>query len=141
MQRPPPEPKPDAVIASQWRGSGSVLVVDDEEPVRVTAAQMIIFFGFEACEAESGQRALELLRDGERRFDLVLLDLTMPGMDGFATFNAIRELRPDQPIVVFSGYSEQDAKQRFAGKNLNGFLQKPFSVDTLCVVLRRFSRK
>jgi two-component system cell cycle sensor histidine kinase/response regulator CckA len=57
-------------------------------------------------------------------------------MDGYATFHALRQLQPDQRIVIFSGYSAQDANQRFAGQNLSGFLQKPFSTDTLCAVLR-----
>lgn len=141
MNRSLPKNESRAPFAHNWRGHGTVLVVDDEEPVRITAAQMISFFGFQAQEAGSGQQALEVLSDDSRRFDLVLLDLTMPGMDGFATFKAIRQLRPDQPIVVFSGYSAQDAKQRFAGQNLNGFLQKPFSIESLCAVLRQFSRK
>ena len=125
-----PEPAPP-VAGRHWRGSGAVLIVDDEAAVRSTAAQMIAYFGFSVRQAESGQQALEILREPGARFDLVLLDLTMPGMDGFATFTAIRQLRPDQCIVVFSGYSALDAKQRFAGQNLNGFLQKPFSADSL----------
>ena len=141
MNRATPKNDPPAPFAPYWRGSGTVLVVDDEEPVRVTAAQMIMFFGFQAHQAGSGQQALDLRRDESRRFDLVLLDLTMPGMDGFVTFKAIRQLRPDQPIVVFSGYSVQDAKQRFAGQNLNGFLQKPFGIESLGAVLKTFSRK
>jgi len=114
-----------------------VLVVDDEEAVRSTAAQMIAYFGYEVTQAASGQQALDLARQRQNPFDLVLLDLTMPGMDGFATFTALRQLRPDQRIVVFSGYSAQDARQRFAGQNLNGFLQKPFSTETLREMLSR----
>lgn len=129
-----PEKAPPAV-ARTWRGSGHVLVVDDEEVVRATTAQMIAYFGFEVKQAASGQQALALMRSSPNPFDLVLLDLTMPGMDGYATFTALRELRPDQRIVVFSGYSAHDARQRFAGKNLNGFLQKPFSPDALREVL------
>ena len=141
MNRPPPDSEPLAPVAPNWRGSGMVLVVDDEEGVRIAATQMIDYFGFQAQEADSGQRALDLMREDGSHFDLVLLDLTMPGMDGFATFTAIRQLRPDQPIVVFSGYSAWDVKQRFAGRNLNGFLPKPFRVDSLCAILRQFSRK
>ena len=141
MNSPPPDNEPSAPFAHNWRGSGTVLVVDDEEAVRITAAQMIAYFGFQARQADSGQHALDLLREDGSHFDLVLLDLTMPDMDGFATFTAIRLLRPDQPIVVFSGYGVQGAKQRFAGQNLNGFLPKPFSVDSLCAILRQFSRK
>jgi two-component system cell cycle sensor histidine kinase/response regulator CckA len=117
--------------ARTWRGSGTVLIVDDEESVRATAAQMIAFYGFTVNQADSGQQAIDILRQRGSRFDLVLLDLTMPGMDGYATFTALRQLQPEQRIVVFSGYSAQDAKQRFAGQNLNGFLQKPFSADSL----------
>jgi two-component system cell cycle sensor histidine kinase/response regulator CckA len=130
------EPARTAAPARNWRGSGTVLIVDDEESVRATAAQMIAFYGFTVKQAESGQQAIEFLRQRGSRFDLVLLDLTMPGMDGYATFTALRQLQPEQCIVVFSGYSAQDAKQRFAGQNLNGFLQKPFSVDSLREALR-----
>ena len=139
----PPDVQPAAPVKSgaargcAWRGSGSVLVVDDEEAVRSTAAQMIAYFGYEVTQAASGQQALDLARQRQNPFDLVLLDLTMPGMDGFATFAALRQLRPDQRIVVFSGYSAQDARQRFAGQNLNGFLQKPFSTETLREMLSR----
>ena len=128
-------------MKERWRGHGSVLVVDDEATVRATAAQMIAYFGFDVRQADSGQQALDLIREGGTRFDLVLLDLTMPGMDGFATFTAIRQEQPDQRIVVFSGYSAQDAKQRFTGQNLNGFLQKPFSADSLREVLSQIPKK
>jgi two-component system, cell cycle sensor histidine kinase and response regulator CckA len=129
--------RPEPVSAgSGWQGHGRVLIVDDEDNVRATAAQMTAYFGFEVRQAGSGQQALELVRRAAEPFDLVLLDLTMPEMDGFATFTAIRQLRPTQRIVVFSGYSEQDAQQRFAGQNLTGFLQKPFSADALRDILR-----
>jgi PAS domain S-box-containing protein len=133
----PPPPAAAAVPPSrQWRGSGTVLIVDDEPAVRATAAQMVAHFGFTVKQAESGQQAVDFLRERGACFDLVLLDLTMPGMDGFATFTALRQLQPGQRIVVFSGYSAQDAQRRFAGQNLNGFLQKPFSPASLSEALR-----
>ncbi len=134
--RPAASPTPATLPVRTWRGSGTVLIVDDEEAVRATAAQMIAFYGFTVKQADSGQQAIDSLRQRGSRFDLVLLDLTMPGMDGYATFTALRQLQPDQRIVVFSGYTAQDAKQRFAGQNLNGFLQKPFSTDSLREALR-----
>ena len=132
----PPAPEEARPAAPRiWRGRGSVLVVDDEEAVRATAAQMIAHFGFDVKQAGSGQQALDLVRSSQNPFDLVLLDLTMPGMDGYATFTALRQLRPAQRVVVFSGYSAQDARARFAGQNLNGFLQKPFSTEALREIL------
>jgi two-component system cell cycle sensor histidine kinase/response regulator CckA len=133
--RPAALEKPDPAATRSWRGSGSVLVVDDEEAVRATTAQMVAYFGFAVKQAASGPEALDLVRTAQNPFDLVLLDLTMPGMDGYETFTALRLLRPTQRIVVFSGYSAQDARQRFAGQNLNGFLQKPFSTGTLREIL------
>jgi len=127
--------EPGAPPARTWRGSGTVLVVDDEEAVRATAAQMIAYFGFAVRQAGSGQEAVDLVRAGKNPFDLVLLDLTMPGMDGYETFTALRQLRPAQRIVVFSGYSAQDARRRFAGQKLDGFLQKPFSPEALRAIL------
>jgi two-component system, cell cycle sensor histidine kinase and response regulator CckA len=124
------------ISPNQWRGRGHVLIVDDEEAVRITASRMASYFGFQVKLASSGQEALDIVRESPEVFDLVLLDLTMPGMDGFATFSAIRQVRPAQRIVVFSGYSEQDARLRFAGQNLNGFLQKPFGTDHLREILR-----
>ena len=114
-----------------------MLIVDDEPGVRTIAAQMISYFGFSVRQAGSGEQALAMVRESPTPFDLVLLDLTMPGMDGFATFQALRDLRPDQRIVIFSGYSAHDTRQRFAGQNLNGFLQKPFSPDTLQEILKQ----
>lgn len=122
-----------------WRGSGTVLIVDDEQPVRMVTAQMIAYYGFEVRQAASGQAAVDIFRETGKRFDLVLLDLTMPGMDGYETFNAIRQLQPEQRIVIFSGYSAQDARQRFAGQNIAGFLQKPFSAETLRGILNQIS--
>ena len=96
---------------------------------------------FQVRQVESGQQAVDIFREGGAQFDLVLLDIMMPGMDGYATFTALRQLRPGQRIVVFSGYSAQDAKQRFAGRNLNGFLQKPFSAEALREILSQSSAK
>jgi len=114
------------------------LVIADDHPLfRNALRQAVASVLAEAVVDEAGSfEDLTALLEKDSEVDLVLLDLTMPGMDGYATFTALRQLQPDQRIVVFSGYSAQDAKQRFAGQNLNGFLQKPFSTDSLREVLR-----
>jgi CheY-like chemotaxis protein len=115
-----------------WRGAGLVLVVDDEEGVRRVAEQMLVRMGFDVVTVEGGQQALSFLASPHAaRPRLVLLDLTMPGMSGEETFSALRRLDRSMPIVLSSGFSEQDAVRRFAGDAPEGFVQKPYRYDAL----------
>ena len=141
MNSPPSDPKPNAARGNNWQGHGSVLIVDDDEAVRDIAAQMVTLCGYKVHQAESGPQAIDLVRRSLTPFNLVLLDLTMPGMDGIATFLALRQLQPELAIVIFSGFSAYDARQRFAGHNLNGFLQKPFSAGALRDILMQLTPK
>ncbi len=111
------------------RSSGTgkvVLVVDDEPLVRSTLRRLLVRDGYAVVEATDGQHALELLAQMKRP-DVVLLDLSMPKLDGAATFHELQKLDPTLPVVLMSGYSEQDAVQHFLGEDLAGFVQKPFS--------------
>jgi two-component system cell cycle sensor histidine kinase/response regulator CckA len=113
-----------------WRGEGLVLLVDDEEIVRQVAADMLELMGFEVLKAADGREAIELFaRHPEAR--CVILDLTMPRMDGEETFRALRALRPDVKVMLSSGYDEQEATRRFADCGLAGFLQKPYVYEML----------
>ena len=111
--------------------SKRVLVVDDEDTVRSVMARMLRSFGYEAVVACNGQEAVEIFHDGRDDFRAVLLDLTMPELDGAETFREIHRLRPKLPVVLMSGYTEQDAVSKFGAAGLAGFLQKPFQPDTL----------
>ena len=108
-----------------------VLVVDDEDTVRSVLVRMLRSFGYESATACNGQEAVELFHEGHDDFRAVLLDLTMPELDGAETFREIHRLRPELPVVLMSGYSEQDAVAKFGAAGLAGFLQKPFQPDTL----------
>ncbi len=108
-----------------------ILVVDDEETVRSVMARMLRSFGYEAVVACNGQEAVQLFHSGRDDFRAVLLDLTMPELDGAETFREIHRLRPELPVVLMSGYSEQDAVAKFGAAGLAGFLQKPFQPDAL----------
>ena len=114
-----------------WQMSGEVLVVDDEPSVLAVTSALLIRRGFTVTTADSGLRAVELFRANPSRFVLVLLDLTMPGMDGQATFRTLREVRPDVRVLLMSGYNEQEVTRLFVGRGLAGFLQKPFRADEL----------
>jgi len=123
--------------ASQWQGSGMVLLVDDEPAVRRLGSRMLESLGFTAVTARDGVEAVELLREHRDRIRCVVLDLTMPQMDGEETFQELRAIRQEVPVILSSGYAEQDATQKFSGKGLSGFIQKPYELDALGAVLRR----
>ena len=112
-------------------GRRSILVVDDEDVVRNVARKALENQGFNVLLAEDGLQALEIMAHDPRGIDAVLLDMTMPRMDGETAFRVLRELRPDLRVVLSSGYNEQDATSAFVGKGLAGFLQKPYRASDL----------
>ena len=119
----------------------TLLVVDDEPMVRNTAARMLRNQGFEAIEAGSARQALELFAAAQDEIDGALLDLTMPDMDGMQLVDALRELRPDLPIVLMSGHSPEDALERMAGRSHATCLPKPFGLAELTGALGRVLEK
>ena len=115
----------------QWRGAGTILVVDDERSVRDVAKMMLERHGFDVLTARDGQEGLDVFRRHAADLSLVLLDMAMPRMGGEEAFGRMRRLRAEVPVVLVSGYHEEDATGRFAGEGLAGFLQKPFQFDVL----------
>jgi PAS domain S-box-containing protein len=126
---------------SDWQGSGTILVVDDEEGVREVAERILQEIGFQTIGAADGRRALEIMEDAGDGVTAVLLDLSMPRMGGAETFRRLRTLRPQLPILMMSGYTEQVVAPQFTGSGpgITGFLQKPFLAEDLIAVLRRFA--
>ncbi len=121
----------------EWRGRGCILVVDDEDSVRRTVATMLTRLTFTVVTAGDGREGLELFRADPDRFSLVLLDLTMPQMDGKKAFAELQQIRAEVRVVLMSGFNEEEAAPEFAGKKLAGFLQKPFDFPTFIEVIRR----
>ena len=130
-QKPAEESVATSATEQQWRGSGVILVVDDEEAVRIATKRMLEKLGFTVLTAEDGRAALEVFRGRADEIVAVLLDLTMPHLDGEETFRELRRIRPDVRVILSSGYNEQETTDRFAGKGLAGFLQKPYRVRQL----------
>ena len=116
-----------APIPADPEGRGVVLVVDDEEIVRSVARQALEARGYEVEEAPDGLDAVRIVAERGARLSLVLLDMTMPRLGGEGAFKRIRELAPDLPVILSSGYTEQDALSRFQVPGLRGFIQKPYS--------------
>ena len=121
----------------EWRGSGVILIVDDDEPVRIATKMMLEKLGFTVLTAEDGRAALEVFRSPVDEIVVVLLDLTMPHLDGEETFRELRRIRPDVRVILSSGYNEQETTNRFAGKGLAGFLQKPYGLRPLGEKIRQ----
>jgi two-component system cell cycle sensor histidine kinase/response regulator CckA len=123
--------KPAAPVEAGGRASGLVLVVDDDAAVLDVVCRMLEGAGFRVLSAPDGRSGVEAFRAAAARIDVVLLDMTMPGMSGEETLREIRSIRPDALILLTSGFTEEDAMARFAGLELSGFVQKPFDRETL----------
>jgi two-component system, cell cycle sensor histidine kinase and response regulator CckA len=124
-----------------WRGQGTVLVVEDEEGVREVVSRMLQRLGFQVLEAGDGIEALEVIEQHDGILTAVLLDLSMPRMAGQETLFHLRERTPDLPIVLMSGYTEQEVAAKILSTTSGavGFLQKPFLPDDLSRMLRHVS--
>jgi CheY-like chemotaxis protein len=134
-------PAVDSSPSAAWRGKGTILLVDDEESLLALGARMLEHLGFSVLTAADGREAVELYRERGKEIDLVLMDLTMPHMDGAKAFGELRRLNPDVRVVVTSGYSPEDVASRFAGKGLAGVLQKPYTLAKLRESLARLLPK
>ncbi|MEO5802653.1 MAG: PAS domain S-box protein [Verrucomicrobiota bacterium] len=136
----PKTAEPD-LSSRNWRGSGTILVVDDEESVRLIATRMLELFGFTVMTAADGREGVETFRANQEKISAVILDMTMPHLNGEEAFREIRRIRSDAKVLLVSGYNEQDAIDRFAGRGLDGFLQKPFKPDELRDKLKTILKK
>ncbi|MDX8413098.1 MAG: transporter substrate-binding domain-containing protein [Mariprofundales bacterium] len=114
-----------------WQGSGTILIVDDEESIRESAAMMLEDMGFATLMAADGIEGVELYRQFQDNITAVLLDMTMPRLDGKGCFSEIIRINPEAKVILSSGYNEQEATSHFSGRGLAGFVQKPYFPETL----------
>lgn len=128
--------KPEPAPARSLRGSGIVLVVDDEPSVRSAARFALERYGYTVLLAANGREAVDLFRMQKEFVSLVLLDMTMPVMSGEETLRQLKLLRPEVPVILSSGYTQMEASRRFAGKGLSGFIQKPYTAAKLADALK-----
>ena len=110
----------------------TVLLVDDDTMVMDIGSQFLKRMGYTVQTASSGQAALDIFKAAPDRIDCIVLDFSMPGMDGLETMQQIRTIRPDTRIIITSGYTRQQIEDRFAPIGLpDDFIQKPFEMKTL----------
>jgi two-component system, cell cycle sensor histidine kinase and response regulator CckA len=119
------------------RGSDTVLIVDDEEMILNVGKAMLERLGYRAFVAAGGKQAVETILEKGDEIDLVILDLIMPGLDGGETFDRIREIKPDIPVMLSSGYSIDGQATEILKKGADGFIQKPFQLSELSQTIRK----
>jgi two-component system cell cycle sensor histidine kinase/response regulator CckA len=125
---------------SDLTGSGTILLVEDEDAVRVFSARALRNKGYQVMEARSGEAALELLSDADTRVDLLISDVVMPQMDGPTLIRKIRPLRPGLKVIFISGYTEDRFRQHLEGGQHVDFLPKPFSLKQLAAKVKEVLR-
>lgn len=121
----PPVTKPKKKLPA------SVLVIDDEEPVREVVVDILESEGMQVMTAPSGTLGIEIYRKRSHEIDLVLLDLSMPGLSGEQTLQELHRINADIRVILSSGYSQTEATRRFVGQGLAGFIHKPYDATTL----------
>jgi PAS domain S-box-containing protein len=128
--------RPARKEAQDLSGVGVILIIDDEETVRIVAKRSLEHYGYEVLVAENGERGVEVFRRNVDRVQCVVLDMAMPVMGGEETLPRLKSVRADIPVILSSGFSESEAVPRFQGKGLTGFIQKPYKAATLSAKIK-----
>jgi PAS domain S-box-containing protein len=127
---------PDAALENSPQPD-VILIVDDEEMIRAVCVEMMEILGFRTLVAADGEEALRLFEEQSDRIGLVLLDQSMPGMDGVTVFQNLKKTKPDIKVLLASGFSREEISERFTGLGLSGFIQKPFNLNSLSGEVQR----
>jgi PAS domain S-box-containing protein len=130
------EMAPPVDPSSGFNRTGKILVVDDEPDIRLAATDIFEHLGFEVLQAADGREGMALVKKYNGRLRMVLLDLTMPRMNGIEFMKALRTIDPFLPVLMTSGFSESDNAAELANLGLSGFLQKPYSLASLKVKMK-----
>lgn len=120
-----------------WQGSGTILLVEDEDQVRLIAKALLKNIGFTVLEAVNGKEALELYQRNATNIILVMTDMGMPVMDGYELFYELKKLKPGLPIIISSGFGDTEVSSRIGSDNIAGLISKPYNPDQLRGILKR----
>ena len=118
-------------------GTGKILLVDDEEQIVRVTGKLIQNLGYTVVGKTSSLEAIEAFSDSPYEFDMVLTDLTMPGLTGLELSEKIKTVRPDLPIVLFTGHSDQLSKDAAVAAGIDEFCMKPVSMRGLSTILSK----
>jgi signal transduction histidine kinase/ActR/RegA family two-component response regulator len=113
------------------KGVGTILIVDDEDTIRIMLKTILEKFGYTVFDAADGKKAAELYQQRKDEIDMVILDLVMPGWSGVDTLKVLKQHNPKVKVVISSGYSNDIAKEEVYGLGIYGFIQKPYVIKEL----------
>jgi len=125
--------------AKPWMGSGTILLVEDEEQVLLIAKTMFQKLGFTVIEASNGKEALELYRSNSKIINLVVTDMGLPVMDGYQLFHELKTLCPELPIIISSGFGDTVVTSRISREDIAGLVSKPYNFDQMRAVLKNIA--
>lgn len=119
------------ITESEWCGHGTVLLAEDEDQIRSIVKTYLEMFGFTVVEAVNGKEALDLFQKYASDISLVMTDMDMPVMDGYALFHALKQIKPTLPIIISSGFGEADVTARIDSNKIAGLISKPYTPEKL----------
>jgi two-component system cell cycle sensor histidine kinase/response regulator CckA len=128
-------------VDADWTGEGTVLLVEDEEAVREAAQFLLEKAGYVVLAASTGEMGVEVFRELKDEIQAVILDVSMPGMDGLEVLRIIKSMRPDTHVIVWTGFDEQDVADELRKHGVDAFLEKPAQVKELARVLKSVLRQ
>jgi len=120
-----------AVPAEMFRGTGTILLIDDEKMILDVGCELLEELGYTVLSALSGREALEIFQEYSTKIDLVIMDMIMPGMSGGETFDRLRSINQDIKVLLSSGYSLNGQATQILRRGCDGFIQKPFNLNQL----------
>ena len=129
--------RPTAPTPGAWRGACRILLVDDDESMRLTTEALLQMEGFEVVTAKDGREAVDLFRADPDRFKLVITDLMMPRLTGDKACAEIQQCRPDAKVILMSGYPPRESSPSTGGGRVTAFLKKPFDMPYLLRTIER----
>jgi len=123
---------------AKWiKGTGTILVIEDEEPVMKISRAILERLGYRVLEARTGQEAIDVVKTFDGHIDLALLDILLPDMSGNDIYPLIMEARPDLKVIVFSGYSIDGPAREILNAGAENFIQKPLTIAALSEKLKK----
>ena len=133
--------KVEPVIKTVAKGTGTILLIDDEEMIIKVGQELLQELGYNVIAARSGEEAIRLYLKNADKIDLVVMDMIMPGMGGGETFDNLKAINPDIKVLLSSGYSINGQASKILERGCDGFIQKPFNLNQLSEKIQRIIAK